>query len=479
MHENGTCHWSVTESGPVQWLPGTGAVFVPVILTGRELSAGPRWSCIRAWVYKEAGMLFQTTQAVFLHVSKQLLGCGREVVPMTLMDQYQSIWYGLECHENCIQCRSGSQRVPIDWYRWKAPPQCPRWDRALQHELWPCNTSAIQPSWGGHKYPPASGISCKAGSYNNLCSYSDVVVLAVRLFRNSWSIGTLGGLRYWTKWSWHSSPYHIHVLRYQSIKVIGTTPLPQPNRVQHNFTVAWMWQDRRGSLEQHTRPHDHRHTSSPHTWPWQLQSWFYTHAEDWTLHCTRVQYSCTLYSLYTCTSRSVVHLVSTTPGIASSPWPLEADHWKHPTYPSCVVSACKASTTTSKILLEAGHLGPAGNPRRQWAFGTKMDPVHGHYCGPLSVTLKWHVPFSCTAAAWRHAWKDANATAQVSDARPFPNIKSGVLITRAMMTSTYCWHHRAKAILENVHVCSNSNNFPDVGNCYIVPKAVLDLYFKI
>ena len=41
------------------------------------------------------------------------------------------------------------------------------------------------------------------------------------------------------KISWHSNTYH--PLQYRSIKIIGTAPLPQSNRMWHNFTVSWMW----------------------------------------------------------------------------------------------------------------------------------------------------------------------------------------------------------------------------------------------
>ena len=68
---------------------------------------------------------------------------------------------------------------------------------------------------------------------------SDGVVLAVRCLEY------IGLSELWVsfgtgkKLSWHSNTYH--PLQYRSIKVLGTAPLPQSNRMWHNFTVSWMW----------------------------------------------------------------------------------------------------------------------------------------------------------------------------------------------------------------------------------------------
>ena len=55
-----------------------------------------------------------------------------------------------------------------------------------------------------------------------------------------------------------------------------------------------------------------------------------------------------------------------------------------------------------------------------------MALVHGYHFGPHLATLQWHVPFSCTVVAFRLAQEGANATAPVSDAQPFANVKASV-----------------------------------------------------
>ena len=50
-------------------------------------------------------------------------------------------------------------------------PEYPLRDRATKQELWPHNTSAMQPFRGGHQDTPASGTCGKAGSYKSLRSH--------------------------------------------------------------------------------------------------------------------------------------------------------------------------------------------------------------------------------------------------------------------------------------------------------------------
>jgi hypothetical protein len=60
---------------------------------------------------------------------------------------------------------------------------------------------------------------------------------------------------------------HVYTI-YSNItpSVTGTTPIPRPNGVRHNFTVAWTWQEfHLDILEEHTGPH--RHTSGLYTRP--------------------------------------------------------------------------------------------------------------------------------------------------------------------------------------------------------------------
>ena len=67
--------------------------------------------------------------------------------------------------------------------------------------------------------------------------------------------------------------------------------------------------------------------------------------------------------------------------------------------------------------------------------GKRMAPVHGNHYGPLSVTLQWHGPFSCTAAPSRPAQEGANVTAPVFHAQLSANVKGAASIMMVVMQS--------------------------------------------
>lgn len=67
-------------------------------------------------------------------------------------------------------------------------------------------------------------------------------------------VKAVGWLWYRKKVPCDSSSWHL--LQPWSIKVLGTTSLPQPHWLWHNFSFSWMWQKVcLGSLVKHVRSH--------------------------------------------------------------------------------------------------------------------------------------------------------------------------------------------------------------------------------
>ena len=58
--------------------------------------------------------------------------------------------------------------------------------------------------------------------------------------------------------------------------------------------------------------------------------------------------------------------------------------------------------------------------------------------------LQWHVLFSCTVAAPRHAQGGANTTAQVSDVQPFANVKECFIVNKTQLVSFFVYRRKSR-----------------------------------
>ena len=109
---------------------------------------------------------------------------------------------------------------------------------------------------------------------------SDVVVLAVRFFQNTWPGAVLGRLWFWKIIQRHSHPQHL--CSTQAIEVTGFAPISRSHRLWYNITFPGMWkEDCLASLDVLPRPHRNPHR--PHTRPNSADTSIYPYSTTWSL----------------------------------------------------------------------------------------------------------------------------------------------------------------------------------------------------